>query len=122
MINGFIHECLNYEEDSRTSQEPIYPDIPEDAQQELKSDDYSNVGRIVDHILEVNNCQIPKDSLDYNKICREALKAHIKVLAIEKQRNEGDYSDDDKLSPPPTTIEQPIQPLPDGPIAVHYTK
>lgn len=129
MINGFIHECLNYEEDSRTSHEPVYPDIPEehlviiddfteDAQQELKSGDYSNIERVVDHILEVNNCQIPKDSLDYKKMCRETLKAQITVLAIEKRRNEGDYSDDDKLPPLPdiTTLPQPIPPSPASPL------
>ena len=118
MINGFIHECLNYEEDSRTSHKPVYPDIPEehlvivdnfteDAQQELKSGDYSNVGRVVDHILEVNNCQVPKDSLDYKKMCRETLKAQITVLAIEKRRNEGDYSDDEKLPPLPEVATRP---------------
>lgn len=126
MIDGFIHECLDYEEEQRTAYEAVYngegdmPDIPDehltqvddftdDAQAQLKSGDYSQVERVVDHILEVNNCQISKDSLDYKKLCRETLKAQIKVLAIEKRRNEGDYSDDDLLPPKPevTTIAPP---------------
>lgn len=134
MINGFIHECLDYEENSRESYEPVYPDIPEehlvivddftdDAQQQLKAGDYSKVGRVVDHILDVNDCQIPMDSLDYKKMCRETLKAQIKVLAIEKRRNEGDYSDDDSLPPLTemsksgvTSIKSSPEPLPSGPL------
>jgi len=140
MVNGFIHECLDYEENARTSYEPVYngegdsPYIPdehltvvddfsEDAQQQLKSGDYSKVGKVVDHILGVNECQIPKDSLDYKKMCRETLKAQIKMLTIEKQRNEGDYSDDDKLPPRPERLETeglapttPPEPAPSGPL------
>lgn len=116
-------KCLDYEEEQRTAYVPVYdcmsdtPDLPdehltvvddftEEAQQQLKKGDYSEVERVVDHILEVNNCQIPKDSLDYKKMCRETLKAQIKLLAIEKRRNEGDYSDDDRLPPKPQTAKR----------------
>jgi len=128
MIDGFMHECLEYEEEQRTTYEPIYngegdmpyiqdehltqvDDFSEEAQQQLKSGDYSQVERVVDHILDVNNCQIQKDSLDYKKMCRETIKAQIRVLAIEKRRNEGDYSDDDKLPPKPEVLQPAVTAL-----------
>ena len=133
MINRFIHECLDYEERNRLDYRAVYdgqgdmPDLPDptltivddftkDAQHQLKTGDYSQVSRVVDHILEVNNCQVPKDSSDYKALSRETLKAQIKVLAIEKRRNEGDYSDDTSLPQrPQTTPISPPKAVPSAP-------
>ncbi len=142
MIDGFIHECLEYEEEQRVSYEPVYngegdmphirdehltqiDDFTEDAQEQLKKGDYSKVGRVVDHILETNNYELPNDTVDYIEMCRETLKAQIKVLAIEKRRNEGDYSDDNFLPPQQevpagaSAVQAPTvttQPKPSGPL------
>lgn len=127
IINGFIHECLDHEEQNRLNYRQVYdgtddlPDIPdeyltqvddfaEDVKSQLKRGDYSKVGRVVDHILQVNNLDVDPASMDYKALCRETLKAQIDVLRIEKNRNEGDYSDVLPPRPESAKIESTVEP------------
>jgi integrase len=129
LINGFIHECLDYEEQNRLNYKQVYdgkggmPDIPEehltivddftdDAMAQLKKGDYSKVAKVADHILEANNLEVDPAGMDYKALCRETLKAQIKLLQIEKNRNKGDYSD--VLPPRPETVNQAVSPVPES--------
>ena len=134
LISGFVHECLDYEEQNRLNYKQVYdgqnggPDILEehltivddftdDAKDQLKRGNYSKVAKVVDHILEVNNLEIDPASMDYKALCRETIKAQIEILRIEKNRNEGDYSDvlpprPEQVSPTPASVHDT---LPTGP-------
>lgn len=45
-----------------------------------------------DILLEEQGITIDKDSDSYHQLCREMLKASIRILEVEKQRTYGDYS------------------------------
>jgi len=61
--------------------------------------DYSSSTDKVVGMLEKNGVdQTEKDSVPYIKLCRELLKADLKLLDVEKRRLTGDYSYQNELS------------------------
>ena len=46
----------------------------------------------VDSVLEERGIVVDKESDSYHQLCREMLKASIRVLEVEKERTYGDYS------------------------------
>ncbi len=50
------------------------------------------MGHRVDTILDEQGIDIDKDSDSYHQLCRDMLKASIKVLEVEKERTYGDYA------------------------------
>ena len=61
--------------------------------------DYRPLADKVAAMLEKNGVnQIEKDSVSYIKLCREVLKADLKLLDIEKRHLEGEYSYKNELS------------------------
>ena len=72
----------------------IIPDLKEALAQ---NDHVRAVGRFVDSMLTGRQLGLDSGSSGYRVLCREVLKAKIKLLEIEQRRSLGDYSDGNDL-------------------------
>lgn len=80
-----------------------------DEREALGLSDYSRAHSRADRLLEEEGIAAPKDSLEYQALCRELLKAGVRVGEIDLRRAVGDYSDEwaaqgQPPPPPPPSI------------------
>jgi len=61
----------------------------------LALNDYKDISRYVDDLLEENGINVDRDSDSYRKLCREMIKTQIKILEVTQRRSVGDYSSGD---------------------------
>jgi hypothetical protein len=97
-ISTTLHEC----EESRASRvmsdeerEATWyglTDVLEQTQSELLRNDYSKVADVADELLQTHQLMMDKATEEYQRFCRELLKARQAILRIELDRNEGDYT------------------------------
>lgn len=62
--------------------------------EDLALGNYNDYNKAVETFISENNLNIEKDSFEYNKLCRELLKAKIEIFRIELERLKGNYSND----------------------------
>lgn len=127
LVAGWVRETLKEEEDTRINPvKPVTEDYLDDRYeafdyvQTLHKEDLGlsrhaeSMAHRVDILLQENGIIIDKASDPYLKLCREMLKASIKVLEVEKQRTFADYSSgtDEEVvaSIVPSQAVQPQQP------------
>lgn len=65
-----------------------------DEREALALGDYRQAHRRADNLLEEQGLDVPKDSPSYQTLCKELLKAGIRVMEIDLRRAAGDYSDE----------------------------
>ena len=53
--------------------------------------------------------QLEQNSIEYNRLCRELLKAEQQVLRIKASRWEGDYSDESVIVPSGSAASKPTE-------------
>ena len=105
MIAGWIDAELEASEDARASSPPVddeqwegQKDILGDQLEEVWSDLMSNrlagAESVADGLLTGQGVVIEKDSTTYKRLCRELLKAKMKVLKAEMRRMDGEYEEE----------------------------
>ena len=85
--------------------------VKDDLIDELNACDYQRAEEMVDDLLEKNGISgLQKDTYSYKKLCRDLLKAEVKLVEIEKKQMLGDYSDDPStlLGKPSAKIDSPL--------------
>ncbi len=104
IIKTFIRDFLDEEEEMRINRERPYTDEDldhraeflglhqSDLKESLAKCDYRPASKHADDCIEQHRLEVPKGSEDYNRLCRELLKAQIAVLEVEQKRVYGDYS------------------------------
>jgi len=121
IVNKYIREKLQSVEDNRAKYEftPI-PELREkeefledsmsDALMDLQQSQYGTASYTVNNLLKKEKIHLEHDDFEFNKLCREILKAEAKYYKVELNRLAGEYSDDiDALFPIPSesTKSQP---------------
>jgi len=105
IVNAYIREKLQSVEENRAKyeftptpelikKEEFLEDSMSDAMMDLQQSQYGTVSYTVDNLLRKEKIPLEHDDLEFNKICRELLKAEIKYYKVELNRLAGDYSDD----------------------------
>jgi len=85
--------------------------VKDDMVDELNACDYQRAEEMVNDLFGENGISgVQKDSYSYKKLCRELLKAEVKLVEIEKKQILGDYSDDPStlLGKPPAKTDSPL--------------
>jgi integrase len=76
-----------------------------DLQEDFAKGEHGNIEHVADLILEEAGIEVARDSHDYRKLCREALRAAIEGAKVEIERMRGDYSSDSR----PATAQRSAQ-------------
>jgi len=104
LIRKYIREALDDDEEYRaiTTRTPDtieaqiagYDMHQDECRDALMTGSYDKVDHVVDEkILKPNNVTADKESFEYQLLCRECLKASIKVMGIARDREMGIYND-----------------------------
>ena len=76
------------------------------AQEDLAKSNYHNVSKDVEELLAENKLNVNKDSADFRTLCRELLKAQVKLYGIVENRELGNYDSETAIgSPVPAASE-----------------
>jgi len=105
IVKGYVKQALAESEGDRVMGKPLNPEqfdsnifaydwVLDDLKEALAFRDTKTVLKFVDGLLKDQNIELDKNSETYRKLCREMLKAQIKVLEIDRRREFGDYSID----------------------------
>jgi len=121
LINKYIRDLLEADEKDRIMQHgPLgddlyseqlmaYDYVQDTFRHELAHCDISNTSKHVDKfVLQANEIEADKGSMEYKKLCREILKVQIHLTEIFKERELGNYSSEIKYQPEPkSNLTQP---------------
>ena len=93
-LTGDDNDFFPPREDSRGYIETL-DIVKDDIIDELNACDYQRAEKMVNDLFEKNGISgAQKDRYSYKKLCRELLKAEVKLVEIEKKQMLGDYFDD----------------------------
>lgn len=68
-----------------------------ETKEQLAKSDYHDVSEPVEWLLADNDLDVNRGSASFKRLCREMLKAEVKLLEIAKHRDLGDYEYEDTL-------------------------
>lgn len=126
LIAGWVRETLKEEEQERTRPSrritESYLDDRYEAFDNVQTRQREALGlgrhveamaHTVNILLEEQGVEIDKDSNSYHQLCRDILKASVKVLEVEKQRTFADYSvtDEEVVESIVPSISKPVEPI-----------
>ncbi len=111
LVRQYLTKCLEDDERYRVVEGiPLPPEVHEEqmlglesiqdwAKQALADCAHEEASKLVDRLLKQNGLTLDPHSYSYNKLCREVLKASVKITDILKKREVGDYPDEIPIIP-----------------------